>query len=1247
VSELKPRNRKKANYSESVYEKEFRAAIKYGSSPGDGDSDSSSGEDDNSDDDYGDSSAERSRWGGKQENQWKRDEAENTYKAIEAYGYGRIPWDEFKQKIPNCDQKDTEEVKRMCWSMLLLSICEGARDEAAAARKRAIKSAEKKQEKAAEEKQKNQGDATDEQKSNEDKPTEDKPEEDKPSEKIELQIPNEHELQTGAFKKLLSGHEGWMPQVFADAVAFAQQHQPRQTNEINQEEQEEEIADLFYNNLWPSLSGRGWKEKLEGDSQIYTFRKVNYTSPREVMNAAFDIHTELKNMILPLLETIEKSKQEVEEREKKDRENHLGMTFENASLKVLSGFLSRYAPFQLLTDRTSSKKIHLNRRNLLSNCNCIHAAVTLANRAESITAELQAGNPVDELVKLLSIDHRTTLPHSSWTLKHDALLIQAVAKHGWVGTDKACKAIANDKSIKWGPPFDYSDMAKDEAKKESPKKLSKPLTETELDGLRNTASRAAKFLNLGHAVLDEIKGTNMHLIEESYGLKRSEPEEQGEASPNKETAEYNWIVDDDLLMQAATGAVRTKKTLDQGKAPEPLDLPVKKDLAKRVKTVLMRSIAAAEQGTIITENAVVPEDPVEEEKKNDYGYAVIDQGDKNCILLAELVRGFTKASPIKQGKIFRMLLSDSHDEALELEKMYRSSPETSAKADEMHRIADQIALIKKLQKTQARQVKNVARVMLGVDPLQRTGETTFPTEEALEMEEKKVKEPPQAKKEINRRDDGSAAERNLTKAMKRVTEKCDGKPLKFTRETDNEYGVQLSMIETHILMTTCTHGIPVFPGDKQHRDNRFEYDWAQMGKQVCASTRQMHQEAVNNIAKAQSHIRKLEETSTDKFVGISKAQSKLAIAEIEARLCKNAARQAHDYASSPDKLAKKTVMMLERIRQVFPATVSGNTKHPHKLENGLGVRVPSWLAKELLRWAKHLEVTDESGKVLAFITKDLLDQNPDIADEDTATVAAILERKFVRSTMSQVAMMTRLRSLFLTSEDVAESMARAIKASKKQEDDWERRPSWWDDHDSKQQVLHSKMLLERLSLKGFMEFLSQKPTGFPGAENAKTMRELDFTKNLVQTRANQLVREWHQIEEANDSLRLLKARRTKTNHFNPSAAASANSTKRSSPESSAGPNTKKAKAVKKAPAKTGGVQTGLHSFFSSTKSNSKKESVVLSVDDSPSASPLKRKSDESTSAPSSTDSKKSKVNENADSNKQVIEIDDTPDKGSA
>ena len=943
------------------------------------------------------------------------------------------------------------------------------------------------------------------------------------------------------------------------------------------------------------------------------------------MNIVLSIHPELSNMVVPILETIQKSRQEDDEREKKDRENHLGMTLENANLKVLSGFLLRYAPFQLLNNRQSSQRIFLNRR-ALAHCNCIQAAITLTRRAES-----QPGDTVEALVKLLSIDHRTTLPHSSWSLKHDALLIRAIAKHGWVGTDKACKEIANDKSIKWGPPFDYSDTVEEETPK-SPSASNivvKPMTETELAGLRNTASRAAKFLNLDHAILDEIKGTNMHLIEESYGLKRNDPEE----SKEKENAGFIWVVDDDLLMQAATGKVRSKKALEKGETPEPLDLPVKKDLAKRAKTVLLRSIAVVDQAASApAETVAAPAAPVEE-KKNDYGYTIIDQGDKNCILLAELVRGFTKSSPIKQGKIFRMLLSDSHDESLELEKLYRSSPETKDKADEMKKIADQIALIKKLYRTQARQVKNIARVMLGVDPLVRSAETTFPTEEDVAVEEKKAKEP-QAKREVNRRDDGSAAERYIARAMKKVADKCEGKPLKFTRASDNDLGVQLSMIETFILSVCTTYGIPVFsPKKKSESKTQFDYNWAQMGKILASSARGYHQDAIDKVSKAQFHFRKLEETATDRFVGITKARDTLALARIEARLCANAAKQAVDYEASPDKLAKKTVMMLERIRQVFPAVVSGNTKHPHKLENGLGVKVPTWLAKELLRWARHLEVTDESGKILAFITKDLLDQNPDVADEDTATVAAILDRKLVRPTMSQIAMMTRLRSLFLTSEDVPDSVARAIKASKKQEDEWDRRPSWWDNYDAKQQIQYSHLLLERLSAYGFANFLAQSPEGFPALENARTMRDLDFTKNLVQSRANQLVREWHQIEESNDSLRMLKARRTKSNHVNPAGTASSGDKH--------GSESGKPHATKKA--KSGSVQTGIHSFFSTTKASSKKDTVVLSVDDNASGS-LKRKSTDSTSVPSSADSKKSKPNENTDMNKEVITIDATPEK---
>lgn len=73
--------------------------------------------------------------------------------------------------------------------------------------------------------------------------------------------------------------------------------------------------------------------------------------------------------------------------------------------------------------------------------------------------------------------------------------MRAVAKHGWIDSHASCLAIGNDKTIRWGLPFEVSDQFTDE-----------DMTQTRTDPdndkkfedkyacLSNTATRAVIFL---------------------------------------------------------------------------------------------------------------------------------------------------------------------------------------------------------------------------------------------------------------------------------------------------------------------------------------------------------------------------------------------------------------------------------------------------------------------------------------------------------------------------------------------------------------------------------------------------------------------------------------------------------------------------------------------------------------------------------------------------------------------------------
>jgi hypothetical protein len=151
----------------------------------------------------------------------------------------------------------------MCWSLLLLAICEIAKDDAAAAKRRAVRTAEKKAE--------NDGKA---------------PSADGGMLATEIGPVDQDALRDSAFRKLWTANTSWARIALKDAVAFAESAAPRPQGSMEQSKQEEEIATLFYTGLWPSLQGRGWKEQpaAHGKQFMYNVDIVSTLRRRKSIN---------------------------------------------------------------------------------------------------------------------------------------------------------------------------------------------------------------------------------------------------------------------------------------------------------------------------------------------------------------------------------------------------------------------------------------------------------------------------------------------------------------------------------------------------------------------------------------------------------------------------------------------------------------------------------------------------------------------------------------------------------------------------------------------------------------------------------------------------------------------------------------------------------------------------------------------------------------------------------------------------
>ena len=315
---------------------------------------------------------------------------------------------------------------------------------------------------------------------------------------------SDRDMKEVAFRRLWESNIAWIPAALMDAISFARVHQPRV--EESSDGQEEFIREVFKGQLWPSLLGRGWKvidEDDEDGMETYVYDKRKFTSPSVIMNEVVRIHPELRTTVVALLNKIEQSRLQLDQRSGLEKAQELALTVNTVNLKSLQKLIGRYAPKQLLHDRTrKAYKIPL-RNKTLNTCFYINGATEIMKalrRAPSYASDPRSDD--DKLCELLGTDARSGLPHPLWTRKHDAILIRSVAKHGWVDIDSNLKQIVNDKDIKWGFPFEETGSAPVQR-----------IGNQEMKNLRDTAERAASILNEKPKVLEILTGFNKKLGE--------------------------------------------------------------------------------------------------------------------------------------------------------------------------------------------------------------------------------------------------------------------------------------------------------------------------------------------------------------------------------------------------------------------------------------------------------------------------------------------------------------------------------------------------------------------------------------------------------------------------------------------------------------------------------------------------------------------------------------------------------------
>lgn len=284
-----------------------------------------------------------------------------------------------------------------------------------------------------------------------------------------------------------------------------------------------------------------------------------------------------------------------------------------------------------------------------------------------------------------------------------------------------------------------------------------------------------------------------------------------------------------------------------------------------------------------------------------------------------------------------------------------------------------------------------------------------------------------------------------------------------------------------------------------------------------------------------------------------------------------------------------SVMLMEKVRAYGSSKMS--SKGTNKYENYLGPKIPKWFGKELARLAANLDILDDENKPQSWTTADISETIQNNPEYNKTTVSAFLDKTSARQVTSQIAMLSKLRSiLYLHNEkDFRAKLKRAMKQSKRTDDDWEKRPEWWDDSTDE----HSFMLLKKLNEYGFSKIMTSPKAldGFGAPDvDYEDMVHLKLTKPSMQTRANQLVREMHAIEDHDNMLQMVAKRRKSSQNFDSLAVVTSSGSRDPSPTNNQNESSTSANSGSGKPSsKKNTVQTGLKAFFSATPSNGKKK----------------------------------------------------------
>lgn len=780
---------------------------------------------------------------------------------------------------------------------------------------------------------------------------------------------------------------------------------------------------------------------------------LQFLSTDAVLSEVLTFHPELRNAVESILAQTRESRQQTHAVAEKERENELSLTAETITYETLEMFIYRYAPLQLIIDRTKkTRRIRLSRK-ILSSCNMILTASSLMSQV-LFEQNSKPKNANEEVVELLAnalvLDKRWLLPHPSWTVRHDAILIQAIDKHGWVDNDSSFLIITDKAVTKWGWPFDAVQIQKPVVE----------LSQLEKDHFRAACDRAAKFLNEEQELMTEMRGFNQHTVIRAFGLVKNL------------IVSSQWYADPSA---APTTDLNDVAPTEFNRA----QLPSKKDMTKRAKTVLCH-------GTLVFDSrkTVANLDSTNH-------FTQVDQNNKCNLLLVELLRALLRESSGSKAshKICALASAEAkirHEETASSikDKLTAESKdmtnETEKKLVGYRNVLDHLELVKRNLNKSVRLYKNVIRVMLGEEPQKGKNleEDLFPSEKhvaPLIASQSKENDSKWLK---------TTADVTIDKARKRLLTNFSSRD----GMKNNAKLLHLTEIETLILSALCKLGVPIWSKDwkKSFAASTASLSpsdvasWHSLGHFVMKVANMHYKKSSERLEVVTNDFKKVQRSeqisSTDVSNSKALASSNLRKAQHLYDEKKEVFRQATDYQANSDHLAKKSILLLAKI-QTDMASVS--------VVPGLDPKMFVWLESEIQRWATSLDLLADNGQPLAFTAIDFLEDLP-LNERETIKVFSSFDKLSSRAVMEQTATMTRLRSIFSQysghGSRLREKIVDAVNDIKMSGVAWEVQPVGWEEY-------KDVVLLHRLARNGFTDTLLGSKEHF-GEQGAVSIRRV-------------------------------------------------------------------------------------------------------------------------------------------------------------